>query len=61
MEQYEIAVTKVLSFLKENNYSASVISQHKTCYQELQEFLNDNTLNYSFELFSLNLRMSIAH
>lgn len=49
MEQYKTNVITVMAFLRENDFSASVISQHKLCYQELQQYLFDANLDYSCE------------
>ena len=49
MEQYETNVATIMTFLKANNYSASVISQHKLCYQDLKQYLLAENLDYSFE------------
>lgn len=35
MEQFETSVSTVMYFLKEENFSASVISQHRLCYQSI--------------------------
>lgn len=47
MEQFETCVCTIMTFLKEKNYSASVISQHKLCYQDIREYLISNKLEYS--------------
>lgn len=49
MEQYKTNVAIVMAFLRTNDFSASVISQHKLCYQELQQYLLDEKLDYSYE------------
>lgn len=49
MNQYEKNVTKVMKFLTEEKYSASVISAHRICYRELKEFLVGNKLSYAFD------------
>ena len=50
MEQYETNVATVMDFLKDNDFSPSVISLHKLCYQELKGYLLSLSLNYSTEL-----------
>lgn len=50
MELYEKNVTIIMNFLKANNYSASVISQHKICYRELKKYLLDNNVHYSLHM-----------
>ena len=50
MEQFETGVCTVMSFLKDEKFSASVISQHKLCYQNLQEYLLANDLKYSQDI-----------
>ena len=50
MEQFETSVCTVMTFLKEKNYSASVISQHKLCYQGIREYLISNGLEYSKDI-----------
>lgn len=47
MEQFETSVSTVMSFLKEENFSASVICQHRLCYQAVSEYLSSNMLEYS--------------
>lgn len=47
MEQFETSVSTVMSFLKEENFSASVISLHRLCYQDISEYLSNNMLEYS--------------
>ena len=47
MEQFETSVCTVMSFLKGEEFSASVISQHKLCYQDLREYLLATRLKYS--------------
>ncbi|WFR57127.1 tyrosine-type recombinase/integrase [Anaerocolumna sp. AGMB13025] len=50
MEQYETNIATVMDFLKDNDFSPSVISLHKLCYQELKGYLLSLSLNYSTEL-----------
>ena len=47
MEQFETSVSTVMSFLKEENFSASVISLHRICYQAIATYLSSNMLEYS--------------
>lgn len=46
MEQFETSVGIVMAFLKEEQFSASVISQHRLCYQEISEYLSNTNLKY---------------
>ena len=50
MEQYETNVATVMDFLKDNDFSPSVISLHKLCYQELKDYLLASNLSYSTEI-----------
>ncbi len=50
MEQYERNITIVMDFLKRNNFSLSVISLHRTCYQELKDYLLASNFSYSTEI-----------
>lgn len=50
MEQFETSVCTVMSFLKDEAFSASVISQHKLCYENLQEYLIATGLKYSQDI-----------
>lgn len=50
MVQYETNVATVMDFLKDNDFSPSVISLHKLCYQELKGYFLSLSLNYSTEL-----------
>jgi integrase len=50
MEQYETNVATVMNFLKANDFSPSVISLHRLCYQELKDYLLDSNLCYSTEI-----------
>lgn len=52
MEQYKSNVATVMGFLKSENFSASVISLHKLCYQELDAFLAATEQPYSFDAAS---------
>ena len=47
LEQFETSVSTVMSFLKEENFSASVISQHRLCYQSIAMYLASDILEYS--------------
>ena len=47
MKQFETSVNTVMSFLKEENFSASVISLHRLCYQSIGEYLSCNMLQYA--------------
>lgn len=47
MEQYKSNVAAVMEFLKSEGFSASTISLHKRCYQELEEFLIATNQRYS--------------
>ena len=47
MEQFETCVSTMMSFLKEENFSASVISLHRLCYQAIATYLASNMLEYS--------------
>lgn len=47
MEQFETCVSTMMSFLKEENFSASVISLHRLCYQAIATYLSSNMLEYS--------------
>lgn len=47
MEQYKSNVAAVMGFLKSEGFSASTISLHKRCYQELEEFLIATNHPYS--------------
>lgn len=50
MEQYETNVATVMAFLKTNDFSPSVISLHRLCYQELKDYLLALNLSYSTEI-----------
>ncbi len=50
MEQFETSVSTVMIFLKEENFSASVISQHRLCYQALSGYLTNNMIEYSSDV-----------
>jgi integrase len=50
MEQYETNVATVMIFLKANDFSPSVISLHRLCYQELKDYLLASNLSYSSEI-----------
>lgn len=47
MKQFEISASEVMSFLKEEDFSASVVSLHRLCYQDMSEYLAANMLEYS--------------
>lgn len=47
MEQFETCVCTVMTFLKDEKFSASVISLHKLCFQGIQEYLLTNKLEYT--------------
>ena len=47
MEQFETSVSTVMSFLNEENFSASVISLHRLCYRAIATYLSSNMLEYS--------------
>ena len=47
MKQFETSVNTVMSFLKEEHFSASVISLHRLCYQAIGEYLSCNMLQYA--------------
>lgn len=49
MEQYKSIVTAVMKYLKEEGFSASTISLHKLCYQELEDFLVATDQPYSLD------------
>lgn len=50
MEQYETNVVTVMNFLKTNDFSPSVISLHRLCFQELKDYLLASNLSYSTEI-----------
>jgi len=50
MELYDNNVTTVLSFLRTEKYSASIISMHKLCYKGLKDHLIELGEPYSLEL-----------
>ena len=52
MEQYKSNVAAVMEYLKDEGFSASTISLHKLCYQELEDFLVATDQPYSFEAAS---------
>lgn len=52
MEQYKSNVAVVMEYLKDEGFSASTISLHKLCYQELEVFLVTTDQSYSFEAAS---------
>lgn len=52
MEQYKSNVAAVMDFLKSEGFSASTISLHKRCYQELEEFLIATNHPYSYSIAS---------
>ena len=39
MEQYKTNIATVMNFLRENKFSASVISLHTQCYKSLEMYL----------------------
>lgn len=47
MKRFETSVSTVMTFLKEEQFSASVISQHRLCYREISEYLLSIHLEYS--------------
>lgn len=49
MEQYKTNVAIVMKFLKANDFSPSVNSLHRLCYQELKDYLLASNLRYSTE------------
>ncbi len=44
---YDKNVKAVMDFLESENYSASVVSQHRICYREFRRYLSENSLTYS--------------
>ena len=52
MEQYKTNVAAVMAFLKSDGFSASTISLHKLCYQDLEKFLVTTNQPYSFDTAS---------
>lgn len=50
MEQYKTNVSIVMDLLKANDFSPSVISLHRSCYQELKDYLLALNLRYSTEI-----------
>jgi len=46
MKQLEKSISKVMSILKDEQYSPSVISLHRLCYQEITEYILVNKLSY---------------
>ncbi len=49
MNQYENKVAIIMGILKEEKFSASVISGHRICYREFQDFLLLNKQTYTYE------------
>ena len=47
MNPFDTNVQKVMDFLKQNNYSPSVMSLHRICYKEIRKYLVENRLTYS--------------
>lgn len=52
MEQYKSNVAVVMDYLKDECFSASVISLHKLCYQGVEDFLATTDQCYSFDVAS---------
>lgn len=50
MEQCETNIATVMKFLKDNDFSPSVISLHRLCYHELKDYLLASNLSYSTEI-----------
>ena len=50
MKQFEANVAVVMKYLTDENFSPSVISEHRLCYQELYNFLTASGKNYSPEV-----------
>ena len=46
MKQFETNVTTIMNYLKSEGFSTSVISFHKCCYAELQEYLDSSGQSY---------------
>lgn len=47
MKQFETSINTVMSFLKEEKFSPSVVSLHRLCYQAIATYLSNNMLEYS--------------
>ncbi len=52
MEQYKSNIAAVMQYLKDEGFSASTISNHKLCYQGMEEFLVVTGQLYSFDVAS---------
>ena len=50
MKQFEANVTTIMNYLKSEGFSTSVISLHRRCYAELQEYLDSSGQGYSPEI-----------
>jgi site-specific recombinase XerD len=49
MNQFDQSVERVVSFLREQKYTASTVCAHKKCYSELRTHLTEAGIGYSFE------------
>lgn len=47
MKKFEENVTKVMDFLKENEYKSSYVAAHKSCYNDLREFIESRGGGYT--------------
>ena len=57
MDSYDTNVENVMTFLRSNQYSASVFNQHKNCYKAMRSFLQENNLEYSDQSVAEWLKM----
>lgn len=49
-QNYENAVSKVMTYLTSNNYTSSIVYTHIRCYRLLKEYLESKKMSYSREL-----------
>ena len=50
MNHFDQSVERVVTFLREQKYTASTVCTHKKCYSELRTHLCKTGLYYSFEI-----------